>query len=237
MPRPGAEFFAQFPEEARVLVLDLGFLGDAIHLVPALWALRRARPKARLEVMVAEHVKSILALCPWIDAVHGYPRYPKGPRWYQDLGRVRVLRAEKFDVVINLNGSDRSSLLTWGTGARLRLGRVPPKVPLFWPWCFTHTVDVPHGTQVVYQQRWDALAAAGFPMPAEGPAFPIEIPTAIERKLDGLLENVGAFAHVSPSATQDEKELPVEVLAEFLNEAHASRPKLGWVLSCAPVAR
>lgn len=237
MPRPGAEFFAEFPEAARVLVVDLGFLGDTIHLVPALWVIRRARPKARLEVMVAEHVKSILTVCPWLDAVHGYPRYPKGPRWYQELGRVRALRAEKYDVVINLNGSDRSSVLTWATGARLRLGRVPPEVAWFWPRCFTHTVDVPHGTQAVFRQRGDALKAAGFPMPEEGLTFSIGIPEAVERKLDGLLENVGAFAHMSPWATQTEKELPVEVLAEFLNEAHAARPNLGWVLSGAPTAQ
>ena len=234
MPRPGAEFFGEFPEEARVLVVDLGFLGDTIHLIPALWAIRRARPKARLEVMVAAHVKSILEVCPWLEAVHGYPRYPKGPRWYQELGRVRTLRAEKYDVVINLNGSDRSSVLTRATGARLRLGRVPPKVAWFWWRCYTHTVDVPHGTQAVFRQRWDALAAAGFPMPTEGMTFPIGIPEAVERKLDGLLEKVGAFAHVSPWATQTEKELPVEVLAEFLNMAHAKRPNLGWVLTCAP---
>jgi heptosyltransferase-3 len=236
MLRPGAEFFNQFPEKARVLVLDLGFLGDAIHLIPALWAIRCARPRAKLEVMVAEHIKSVLAVCPWIDTVHGYPRYPKGPRWHQDLGRVRKLRAEKYDVVINLNGSDRSSLLTWATGAPLRLGRVPPKVPRFWPWCFTHAVEVPHN-QAVFRQSWDALRAAGFPLPAEGPTFPITIPDAVERKLDERLGAARAFVHVSPWATQDEKELPVELLAEFLNAAQAARPDLDFVLSTGPSAR
>jgi ADP-heptose:LPS heptosyltransferase len=234
--RPGAEFFAQLPEEGRVLVLDLGFLGDAIHLIPALWAIRQARPRVRLEVMVAEHIKGVLTVCPWIDGVLGYPRYPKGPRWHQDLGRVRALRAEKYEVVINLNGSDRSSLLTWATGAPLRLGRVPPKVPRFWPWCFTHAVEVPHG-QAVFRQSWDALRAAGFPLSAEGPTFPITIPDAVERKLDERLGSVRAFVHVSPWATQDEKELPVEVLADFLNAAQAARPDLGFVLSTAPSAR
>jgi ADP-heptose:LPS heptosyltransferase len=235
--RPGAEFFALIPETARVLVLDLGFLGDTIHLIPALWAIRQARPRARIEVMVAEHIKSILEVCPWLDAVHGYPRYPKGPKWHQDLGRVQALRRTQYDVVLNLNGSDRSSLLTRATGAPLRLGRVPPKVPWFWTRCYTHTVDVPHATQAVYKQRWDTLAAAGFPLPKEGPVFAIKIPAEVEKKLDGLLGSAGTFAHLSPWATQDEKELPLDVLAEFLNAAQAARPETGWVISTAPNAR
>jgi ADP-heptose:LPS heptosyltransferase len=190
-----------------------------------------------LEVIVAEHIKSILDVCPWLDGVRGYPRFPKGPRWYEDFGRVRRLHAEKFDAVINLNGSDRSSLLTWATGAPLRLGRVPPKTSWFWPRCFTHTVDVPHGGQSVYRQRWDALAAAGFPLPAGGPVFPIEINSEVEKKLDGLLGDNRPFVHVSPFATQNEKELPLVQLAELLNVVATSQPKFALVLSTSPSAR
>jgi heptosyltransferase-3 len=151
---------------------------------------------------------------------------------------VRALRAEHYDVVINLNGSDRSSILTRLAGAPLRLGRVPPKVPWFWPHCFTHTVDVPRGAQAVYLQHLDALAAAGLPAAAlAGPAFPLEIPAAAAQQVAARLGAERAFVHVSPFATQDEKELPVETLAEFLNAAAAARPDLAWVLSTAPNER
>ena len=89
------------------MLLDLGFLGDSIHLLPALWVLRQAYPEAELHVMVSEHVTKIMEVAPWVDKVWGYPRFPRGPKWYQDFGRIRRLRAAKFDVVINLNGSDR----------------------------------------------------------------------------------------------------------------------------------
>ena len=163
MPLPGNQFFPAVSPQAHILVLDLGFLGDAVHLIPALAAVRRALPKAKLEVMVAEHIQSIMAVCPWLDGVHGYPRFPKGPPWYENFGRVGELRRAHYDAVINLNGSDRSSILTLLSGAPLRLGRVPPKVPWFWPHCFTHTVDVPRGDRTVFLQHLDALAAAGFP--------------------------------------------------------------------------
>jgi ADP-heptose:LPS heptosyltransferase len=238
MPAPGVEFFHRVSPSARVLVLDLGFLGDTIQLIPALAAIRRALPQAHLEVMVSEHIMGLLAVCPWLDAVRGYPRFPKGPPWYKNFGRARALRAAHYDVVINLNGSDRSSILTRLTGAPLRLGRVPPKVSMFWPHCFTHTVAVPRGTQTIYLQHLDALAAAGFLATAlAGPAFPIEIPTTTAQKVAARLGAERAFVHVSPFATQDEKELPVEVLAEFLNAAAVARPDLTWVLSTAPNER
>jgi len=237
MPRPGDPFFSAIAPQARVLVLDLGFLGDAVHLIPALAAIRRALPSAKLEVMVAEHIQSIMAVCPWLDGVHGYPRFPKGPRWHEDIGRVGELRRQHYDVVINLNGSDRSSILTRLSGAPLRLGRVPPKVPWFWPHCFTHTVDVPRGERTVFLQHLDALAAAGFPEPSQGPFFPIEFPAAAVQKLDARLGAARSFVHVSPFATQDEKELPAEVLAEFLNAAQAAQPDLAFVLSTAPNER
>ena len=118
-----SRFFEETCSARRVLLLDLGFLGDSIHLLPALWTLRQAYPRAELHVMVSEHVTRIMDVAPWVDKVWGYPRYPRGPKWYQDLGRIRKLRAARFDVVINLNGSDRSSILTGTSGACWRLGR------------------------------------------------------------------------------------------------------------------
>ncbi len=234
MPQPGDKFFLALPPTAHVLVLDLGFLGDAVHLIPALAAIRRILPQAKLDVMVAEHIQSIMVVCPWLNGVHGYPRFPKGPPWYENFGRVGELRRAHYDAVINLNGSDRSSILTRLSGAPLRLGRVPPKVPWFWPHCFTHSVDVPRGDRTVFLQHLDALAAAGFPGTKQGPFFPIEIPGSAAQKVSVRLGGARDFVHVSPFATQDEKELPAEVLAEFLNAAAAARPDLAFVLSTAP---
>ena len=50
------EFYEESRSARRVMLLDLGFLGDSIHLLPALWVLRKAYPEAELHVMVFEHV-------------------------------------------------------------------------------------------------------------------------------------------------------------------------------------
>ena len=109
----------------KVMVLDLGFLGDTVHLLPALWMVRQAYPQAELHVAVAAHITSLMDCAPWVNRVWGYMRYPRHATLRENWQMVSRLRREKFDVVINLNGSDRSSWLTFLSGARERLGRVP----------------------------------------------------------------------------------------------------------------
>src|SRR6266436_4592315 len=128
----------------KVMVLDLGFLGDSVHLFPALWMIRQAHPQAELHVIVAEHVVSLMECVPWVDCAWGYPRFPKHATLAENIRTVRRLRKERFEVVINLNGSDRSSWLTWLSGAPERLGRLPQDGgPWLWRSMFTEVVEHP----------------------------------------------------------------------------------------------
>jgi ADP-heptose:LPS heptosyltransferase len=231
-----SRFFELTRNARRVLLLDLGFLGDSIHLLPALWTMRQAYPAAELHVMVAEHVTRVMEVAPWVDKVWGYPRYPKGPKWYQDLGRIRRLRDAKFDVVINLNGSDRSSILTGLSGARWRLGRVPQDGgPSFWPRMFTHVVEVPYHSTLISTQRWECLKLSGFP--GEKPEMPIEIPAASMASMIEKAGGDGGWIHVSPFTTVNYRELSAQQLSNVLGEIQRQNPSSKIILTCAPNER
>ncbi len=217
----------------KILVCDLGFLGDTIHLFPALREVRAAWPEAALHVMAADHVKDLLRLLPGIGPIWGYPRHPKSPPWYRLLPLVRALRRERFDAVINLNGSNRSSLLTRLTGAPLRLGRTPERRggPL-WPLCFTHAVTVPYDEETpLFAQRWRCLEAAGLPVSA--PRFEAAVPPEEQAAADALLDGISGFVHVSPFTTMDAKELHPDDLARALDALMARFPGVPWAVSCA----
>ena len=227
-----SRFFDETRNARRVLLLDLGFLGDSIHLLPALWTLRQAYPQAELHVMVAEHVTRVMEVAPWVDKVWGYPRYPKGPKWYEDLGRIRRLREAQFDVVINLNGSDRSSILTGLSGARWRLGRVPEDGgPSFWPRMFTHIVEVPYHTKLISTQRWECLKIAGFP--GEKPEMSIEIPVVMHTSVIEKAGGEGGWIHVSPFTTESYKELPEAQLVDLLHRLARRFESKRIILSCS----
>ncbi len=233
MPHPDT-FWTRSQHARKILVLDLGFLGDTVHLLPALWAIRQAWPAAELHVMVAEHVTPLLAVAPWVDRVWGYPRFPKGPKPWQDGPRLKKLRAARFDAVLNLNGSDRSSILTWLSGAPLRLGRCSElslKKRLF----FTHPLPLPRGGKPVSEQHCEFLRAAG--IPCGEPEYRIEIPAPLRESVAARLGFPEMpdrpLLHVSPFTTQDAKELPPETLADALNRIHLAAPQTPIVLSCA----
>jgi ADP-heptose:LPS heptosyltransferase len=231
-------FWHQAKHARKLLVLDLGFLGDTVHLLPALWRVRQAWPDAELHVMVAEHIMPLLELVPWVNQVWGYPRFPKGPKPWQDWGRIRRMREARFDAVLNLNGSDRSSFLTFASGAPLRLGRC--NVLSFKNrFLFTHPLVFPRGGKMVARQHCDFIHRAG--VPGAGQAGELEYQITIpERIRNSVVEKLGlgcgwarCAVHVSPFTTQDKKELPPAVLAGALNLIYRQLPDVPLVISCA----
>src|SRR6266567_8379154 len=170
-----AGFWERTRAASKVMVLDLGFLGDTIHLLPALWMLRQAYQEAKLHLTVAAHVVSLMECAPWVDSVWGYPRFPKHATIAEHFRTVRRLRQEKFDALINLNGSDRSSWLSFLSGARERLGRVPSGGgPWLWRSLFTEVVEHPFSEEPTYLQKWHCLSKSGFP--GQQPEFHVSIP-------------------------------------------------------------
>jgi ADP-heptose:LPS heptosyltransferase len=229
-------FFQRTRHAQKVMVLDLGFLGDTIHLLPALWMIRQAYPRAELHVAVAAHITGLMDCVPWVNRVWGYTRFPNHATVKENLDFVTGMRRNKFDVVINLNGSDRSSWLTFLSGARERLGRVPDDGgPLFWKWLFTAHVHYPFGQEPVYWQRCHCLERAGFPFAK--PEFHVEIAPASLGAANLSMADRGTYFHVSPFTTADHRELSPEQLSEFLTVLMATFPNKRLVLSCAPTTR
>jgi ADP-heptose:LPS heptosyltransferase len=231
-----AHFFQRTRDAKKVMVLDLGFLGDTVHLLPALWMVRQAYPQAELHVTVAAHITSFMGCAPWVNRVWGYMRYPRHATLRENLRMIAGLRREKFDVLINLNGSDRSSWLTFLSGARERLGRVPDDGgPPFWRRMFTAHIECPRAPEPVYFLKCRCLAKAGFPFTQ--PEFHVEIPAWNLRAAEISESEAGTYFHISPFTTADYKELPPAQLAEFIAALTQTFPDKKLVLSCGPTER
>ena len=229
-------FLQRTRQAKKVMVLDLGFLGDTVHLLPALWMVRQAYPQAELHVVVATHIVSFMECTPWVDRVWGYMRYPRHASLRENLDMVYRLRREKFDVLINLNGSDRSCWLSFLSGAKERLGRVPHdgKRPIR-KYMFTACVKLPPGGEPIYLQRCRLLQQAGFPLTQ--PEFHVEIKPEDLRPADITEKDAKTYFHISPFTTADYTELSPQQLVELIAALQSSFPDKKLALSCAPTPR
>jgi ADP-heptose:LPS heptosyltransferase len=221
------------PTAKKVLVMELAGLGDNVHLLPALWLVRQQWPDAELHLMVNAHVAGLFKLTPWVDRLWAYPSSPK-PGFAGGLKWSGNLRREHFDCVVNTTGSDRSSLITWTTGASVRLGRRPADGgPPGWSALFTHVMQHPHYERPMYLQKFDCLRDAGFGKPGDKPEFHVTIDPGLRRAAQIEPDDEGRYIHVSPFTTADERELPPVQVAELVSALRVLHPDLRIVVSCA----
>src|SRR6266851_58507 len=102
----------------RILIVRLRQIGDVVFTTPAIHALRVRFPDAHLAYIVEPHAAALIATNPHLNEVIVAPR----TGWIADLALVRRLRAAHFDVAIDFHGGPRASMLTWLSGAPVRIG-------------------------------------------------------------------------------------------------------------------
>jgi len=109
------------PKNPRILLVRLSAIGDCIHGLPVLCALRDALPNAHLSWVVEGRTADLLRRHPALDEVVQIPR-----KWLRSplaVWRVRrQLRALKPDVAIDLQGLTKSAIAAWLSGAPTRIG-------------------------------------------------------------------------------------------------------------------
>jgi lipopolysaccharide heptosyltransferase I len=106
------------PPPSRVLVVRLGSLGDLVHALPAVSAMRRAWPDVEIDWVVDEAHREFLALVPVVTSI-----VTLGGRtataWFETR---RALQARRYDVAIDFQGLIKSAALARLSGARRVVG-------------------------------------------------------------------------------------------------------------------
>ncbi len=177
----------------RLLLVRLRQIGDVVFTTPAVGALRRRFPDAHLAYLVEPAAAPIVSANPHLDEVIVAPRRGGLAGLAGELGLVRRLRAARYDVVIDFHGGPRSSLLTWLSGAPVRLGYdVAGR-----GWMYTKRV--PRTRQLrprhSVETQWDLLGALDI-APPDAATCPVEMaldPHAAE-EVSRRLERAGIGA-------------------------------------------
>jgi heptosyltransferase-1 len=126
----------------RILVVRLGSMGDVIHALPAVAALREIFPGVEVGWVIEERWSELLC------SAGGQPRSPQMPlvdrvhivntrAWRQSLGpgktwrqiwdARRELRQTGYDIALDFQGAWKSAAVALASGAPVRLGFLHPR--------------------------------------------------------------------------------------------------------------
>ena len=120
MPRADEQIFpagCKYSPHPCFLVVRLGSLGDLMHTLPAVAALRSNFPGARLDWVVEQKWYSLLELVTVVDGVIPWRR--SFPGWWSGL---RGLRRTHYSCAVDFQGLYKSALLARLSGAPRRIG-------------------------------------------------------------------------------------------------------------------
>lgn len=182
----------------KILIVKLSAIGDVIHTLPMLAALRRLYPAAEVTWVVEEAAADLLADHPDLDRV----LISRRKSWLKALRRGQVaaplaefkafwreLRRHPCDLVIDAHGLLKSALIVAASGGRRKLGydSLQEGSGLF----YDEKIPEEMGKHAVDRYLDFVRYLAGDPEGGGFPAGPAEFPLAVgevqRRRVDDLL--------------------------------------------------
>ncbi len=232
----------------KILLIRLDLLGDVILTLPAVAAIRRRYPEAKISMLVLPYTAPALKLFPYVDQILTFDinrLRPSGdmlnPNHYRDLWRlIKKLRNERFDLCVSFYGL-YAGVFSFLSGSRVRVGYRGEACPFL----FTNALP---GKRYSIRQH-EALynltlaRAAGVVEPVELKAT---IPADAVESVSVMLEEAGVsskdllIAFHPGSANGSAKRWPERGwarLAENLSEGLGARIVLTGVASELPLAQ
>src|SRR6202008_4679503 len=152
----------------RILIVRLGSIGDIVHALPSLAAIRHALPDAELSWVVESRAAEILRSNPLLDRliVIDTKALRRGLMSGETLRaprqQLRLLRASAFDLALDFQGLIKSAMIARFSGARRIVGfdrdglREPASRLLL-----HQTVNIPKGSHVIRKNLMLVESALG----------------------------------------------------------------------------
>ena len=196
----------------RLLVIKPSSLGDIVHALPTVAALRRRFPSAQITWLVKREWAAVLEGNPDLDEVLALDLSPKG--W---PAVWRAVRAGRFDTIVDLQGLLRSAVLGWISGAPVRIGFANGREGS--PWFYTERVPVQSASMHAVDRYLLVARYLGAEMGEVKPSdFPLPRDAQAEARVEALLAMAGiqvgmVLVAMNPSARWDTKRWSPESFA------------------------
>lgn len=143
----------------RIAVIMMSAVGDAVHVLPVINALKRHRPGCRITWVLQPAPATLVRGHRSVDEIIEFDR-GAGLRGFLDVRRA--LAGHEFDLAINLQVYFKAGIVTSFVNAPEKLGFDVTRARDF-NWLFTNRRIAPHAPQHVQDQYFEFLGSLGVP--------------------------------------------------------------------------
>jgi len=223
---------------SRILLIRLRQIGDVVFTTPAVSGLRGRFPDAHLTYVVEPTAAPVVTNSPKIDRVIVAPRAGGLRGLAADVALGLRLRRDRFDLAVDFHGGPRASMLTWLSGAPVRLGYDI----LGRGWMYTDRVPRPRELRRRHsvENQWDLLTALAIP-PPDRETIPVEmaVDTAAAARVAERLAQAGvaeshALVVVHVSAGSPFRRWSAGYFAELVSGLAADDPMRRVIVTSGP---
>jgi heptosyltransferase-1 len=216
----------------RLLIVRMSALGDIVHALPVVPAIRSAHPDVEIDWLADRKYSGILAFVEGLtQRIVGRPGLSSA---------VPVMRAREYDVAIDLQGLLKSASMARLSGATRVIGFERRALrERAAAWFYSETASVPPDAHVI-RKNLSVMPLLGVRDPDV--RFPFVIPSS--RVADLVAADVHArgalgYALINPGAAWPNKRWPPErfgAIARYLRDRHGLRSCVLWGAGEAPLA-
>ncbi len=209
----------------RILIIRMSALGDIVHALPILSALRDAHPAVEVDWLVDRRYADVL------DFVEGISHRIVGRPGL--LNAIGELRARAYDVAVDLQGLLKSAVMARASGARRVIGferRLLRERSA--AWFYREASWAPAGVHII-QKNLSVLPLVGITSPAPV-RFPFVVPgSAVADRVaaDAAARGDGRFVLINPGAGWPNKRWAPDrfgSLARQVRDRHALPSYVLW---------
>jgi heptosyltransferase-2 len=186
----------------RILVRSTNWVGDAILTTPAVRAVRKNFPEAKVTILAKPWVAPVFYNNPDIDHIMVYDSEGKHNGWSGKVRLSRSLRKGKFDLAVLLQNAFEAALLAYLAGIPCRLGYKTDGRHLL----LTHGVALAPRIKEVHETEYYLGILEGVGLRWDGRELTLKVSTKERREAEALLsehrvKDGRPLVGVSPGAT------------------------------------
>lgn len=146
----------------KILVIKMRFHGDMLLTTPVISTLKQNYPDAKIDMLLYQDTMPILSENPEINALYGISNKGTGAadKIKNALSLIKTLRANRYDLVINLTDQWIVALIVRFLSAKVKISQdFANRQSALWKQSFTHLV--PYSGEHVVERTLSALKPLG----------------------------------------------------------------------------